>query len=179
VKARLGMTMPPPLALPACASHVRTMNTTQLDISGRIERNHDDWRLFAGVRSRRMIAFCLDYLLILLLAVPFAVLVFLLGIVTLGLGFLLFSFLLPGVALLYFATTLGGSRQATPGMRFAGLGAERIDGQRIDPLLAIVHAVLFWAGNALLTPLILLATFVFDRKRLVHDVLTGIIIVRK
>src|SRR5690606_32179766 len=152
---------------------------SSLDLSGRDARAYDDWRRLEGVRTRRMVAFCLDYLLILLLAVPFAVLILFLGIVTLGLGFVLYGILFPGVAVLYFAFTLGGPAQATPGMRAAGIGMERLDGRSVDPLLAIVHLVLFWAGNALLTPLILLATFFLDRKRLAHDVLSGVIIVRR
>lgn len=140
--------------------------------------SRQDWRLLAGVRTRRIVAFCLDYVLILLLSVPFAVLVFLLGIVTLGLGFALYGVLLPAVALLYVAFTLGGAAQATPGMRAMGLRAVRDDGRPVDPLLAVVHTALFWAANVLVTPLILLASLVLDRKRLVHDVLTGIVILR-
>jgi hypothetical protein len=43
---------------------------------------------------------------------------------------------------------------------------------------AIVHTVLFWGLNVVLTPLILLATFVLDRKRTVHDLLLGTVVVR-
>jgi uncharacterized RDD family membrane protein YckC len=49
---------------------------------------------------------------------------------------------------------------------------------RVDPLTAVVHTVLFWAGNALLTPLILLATLFLDRKRTVHDLLLGTVVTR-
>ena len=45
-------------------------------------------------------------------------------------------------------------------------------------LLALVHTVLFWAGNVVLTPLILLATLVLDHKRTVHDLLLGTVVVR-
>jgi uncharacterized RDD family membrane protein YckC len=38
--------------------------------------------------------------------------------------------------------------------------------------------VLFWAGNVLLTPLVLLATLVLERKRTVHDLLLGTVVVR-
>lgn len=138
----------------------------------------DDWRLYEGVRTRRVLAFCIDYLTVALLTIPVGIFVFLLGIVTLGLGWLLFGFLFPAVALLYVATTMGGRHQATWGMRFMSIQVERLDGRPVDPLLAIVHTVLFWAGNVILTPLILLATLILDRKRTLHDLLLGTVVTR-
>ncbi|MEX0346841.1 MAG: RDD family protein [Rhizobiaceae bacterium] len=148
-------------------------------LEGEILQSHlDDWRAFEGVRTRRVLAFCLDYIFVGLLSIPFAIVVFLLGIITFGLGFALFGILVPAVALIYVAFTLGGTEQATPGMRMMGIRLERLDGKPIDGILAIVHTVLFWAGNVLLTPLILLATLFLDRKRTVHDMLLGTIVVR-
>ncbi len=153
------------------------MNANVLE--GEILQTHlDDWRAYEGVRTRRVFAFCLDYVFVGLLSVPFAIIVFLLGILTLGLGFALFSILVPTVALLYVAFTLGGPQQATPGMRLMGIRLERLDGRPVDAILAIVHTVLFWAGNVLLTPLILLATLFLDRKRTAHDMLLGTVVVR-
>lgn len=143
------------------------------------ENRLDDWRAYEGVRTRRVVAFCLDYVFVLLLSIPFAVIVFFLGIISLGLGFALYSILLPAVALLYVATTLGGQNQATTGMKAMGIKLERLDGRRVDPLFAILHSVLFWAANVLLTPLILLATFIFNRKRTLHDLLLGTVVTRR
>ncbi|QDZ00934.1 RDD family protein [Nitratireductor mangrovi] len=138
----------------------------------------DDWRVYEGVRSRRVFAFLVDYLIIGLLLIPFAILVFLLGILTLGLGWALFGILGPAVALIYVWNTLGGAGQATLGMQMMGIRLERLDGQRVDGLLAVVHTVLFWAGNAILTPLILLASLFLDRKRTLHDLLLGTVVTR-
>lgn len=143
-----------------------------------ITTRFDDWRAYEGVRTRRVIAFLVDYLLIGLLLIPVALFVFLLGLVTIGLGWLLFWVLGPLTALLYVAATLGGPRQATLGMRLTGIRLERLDGKRVDPLLAVVHTVLFWAGNAIFTPLILLATLFLSYKRTVHDLLLGTVVVR-
>lgn len=148
-------------------------------LEGEILQSHlDDWRTYEGVRTRRVVAFLLDYLFVGLLSIPFAIVVAILGIITFGLGFALFSILVPAVALIYVAFTLGGVEQATPGMRIMGVRLERLDGRPIDGILAIIHTVLFWAGNVLLTPLILLATLFFDRKRTVHDMLLGTVVVR-
>lgn len=154
------------------------MNTRVLE--GELLQSHlDDWRSYEGVRTRRVIAVCIDYLLVGLFSIPFAIVVLLLGIITFGLGFALFGILVPAVALLYVAFTLGGPNQATLGMQAMGIRLERLDGRPVDGLLAVVHTVLFWAGNALLTPLILLATLVLDRKRTVHDMLLGTVVTRQ
>ena len=138
----------------------------------------DDWRAYSGVLSRRVFAFLIDYAIVLLLCIPAAVIVFFLGVITLGLGFFLYPALFVIVAVLYFGMTLGGPSQATPGMRAMGLAMARMDGRRIDFLLSTVHIVLFWIINSVLTPLILLAGLFTERSRLVHDFLLGTVIVR-
>lgn len=138
----------------------------------------DDWRAYSGVLSRRVFAFLIDYAIVLLLCIPAAVIVFFLGVITLGLGFFLYPALFVIVAVLYFGMTLGGPSQATPGMRAMGIAMARMDGRRIDFLLSTVHIVLFWIINSVLTPLILLAGLFTERSRLVHDFLIGTVIVR-
>lgn len=143
-----------------------------------VETAPDDWRAYSGVLTRRTFAFVLDYAIVLFLCIPAAIVVFFLGIITLGLGFFLYPALFVIVALLYFGMTLGGSSQATPGMRAAGIMMMRVDGRRMDFLTAMVHTVLFWIINSVLTPLILLAGLFTERSRLVHDMLLGTVVVR-
>jgi uncharacterized RDD family membrane protein YckC len=138
----------------------------------------DDVRSYDGVLTRRVFAFIIDYLIIGLLMIPFAIIVFLLGLITLGFAWGLFGVLFPLVAIAYVWTTLGGRTQATIGMRAMDIRLDRLDGKQVDGLLAVVHTVLFWAGNVLLTPLILLATLFTDRKRTVHDLLLGTVVTR-
>ncbi|MBP1843571.1 putative RDD family membrane protein YckC [Rhizobium petrolearium] len=138
----------------------------------------DDWRAYSGVLSRRVFAFIIDYLVILLLCIPAAVVVFFLGIITLGLGFALYPALFVIVALLYFGLTLGGPNQASPGMRAMGVAMVRLDGRRMDFLTAVAHTVIFWIINSVLTPLILLVGLFTERSRLVHDMLLGTVIIR-
>jgi len=138
----------------------------------------NDTRAYDGVLSRRVLAFCIDYAIVALLLIPFGVLVLLLGLLTFGLGWMLFSVLVPAVALTYVWNTLGGAKQATVGMQVAGIRLDRLDGQPVDGMLAIVHSVLFWGLNVVLTPLILLATLFTDRKRTVHDLLLGTVVTR-
>ncbi|WOC15039.1 RDD family protein [Pseudochrobactrum sp. MP213Fo] len=138
----------------------------------------EDRRLYEGVRTRRIFAFMIDYCIVFLLCIPVAIIIALLGVLTLGLGWMLYGILLPLVALPYVYFTVGGRNKATTGMRMMGIHIERMDGKPIDGLFAVVHSVLFWAANVLLTPLILLATLFLDYKRGVHDMLLGAVIVR-
>lgn len=132
-----------------------------------------DARALDGVLWRRIAAFIIDHIVIGLLVFAAAILVFLFGVLTLGLGWMLYAILVPAVAILYVWTTLGGPKQATLGMRAMDIRLERLDGRPIDGLTAVVHTVLFWAFNAALTPLILLATWFLDYKRTLHDLLLG------
>ena len=76
------------------------MNTRTID--GEITQSRlDDVRAYDGVRTRRVFAFLIDYLIVGLLVVLAAVLVAFIGILTLGLGWLLYGILVPLVALIY------------------------------------------------------------------------------
>ena len=138
----------------------------------------EDWRAYSGVLSRRVFAFLIDYLIVAALWVPAAVVVFFIGIITLGLGFLLYPILFFIVAGLYFGLSLAGSTQATPGMRAMGIAMVRLDGRKLDFVTAIAHLALFWILNSVLTPLILLAGLFTERSRLIHDLLLGTALAR-
>ncbi len=131
-----------------------------------------------GVLTRRVFAFLIDALIVALLCIPVSVVIFFLGIFTLGLGWLLYAVMFPAIAMVYVAFTMGGEAQATVGMRANDIRIARLDGGRIDPMTALVHSVLFWAGNVILTPLVLLVSLFSDQKRTLHDLLLGTIIVR-
>ena len=117
---------------------------------------------FEGVRTARVIGFCVDWLLIGLISVG-------LSILTLGVGFLFFGFIFPAVALIYLAATMGGARQATPGMRLMGVRIHRVGGGLVDPIVAALHGVLFWFLGWWSLP----TTFFSSRKRLLHDIALG------
>lgn len=136
-----------------------------------------DPALFDGILSKRIVAFFIDAILIVALMIPAALLVLVLGFVTLGLGWLLFPPLFAIVALAYIALTLGGPGSATPGMRVTGAEVRTWSGQRMFPLLAVMHALLFWFSIGLFTPLILIVGLFTRRKQLLHDLLLGVVAV--
>jgi uncharacterized RDD family membrane protein YckC len=133
--------------------------------------------LFDAVLSRRIVAFIVDAILIVVLLIPAALLVFIAGLVTFGLGWFLYGPLFALVALAYVAVTLGGRNSATVGMRFAGIEMRTWSGGPMFPLLAIMHAILFWFSIGVLTPLILLVGLVTYRRQLLHDLLLGVVVV--
>jgi uncharacterized RDD family membrane protein YckC len=138
----------------------------------------DDWRTYSGVLSRRIFAFIVDYIIVALLCIPAGIILFFVSLATLGLGFFLYPALFVIVAGLYFGMTVGGANQASLGMRSVGIGMRRVDGQKIDFMTAIVHLVLFWILNSVLTPLVLLVGLFTERSRLLHDLLIGTVTVR-
>jgi uncharacterized RDD family membrane protein YckC len=134
--------------------------------------------LFEGILSRRIVAFFIDAVLIVLLMIPAALVVFVLGVITLTLAWwILYPPLFAIVAIGYVALTLGGPASATVGMRAAGVEMRTWSGQKLFPLLAIMHALIFWFSVGLLTPLILVVGLFTFRRQLLHDLLLGVVAV--
>jgi len=136
-----------------------------------------DPELYAGVLSKRVIAFIFDAIIILLLMIPAALVVFVLGVFTLGFAWVLYGGLFAIVALGYVALTLGGRNSATIGMRWAGVELRTADGGPAYPLLAVLHALIFWFSCGLLTPLVLLVGLFTTRRQLLHDLILGTVVV--
>jgi len=133
------------------------------------------------VLGRRFVGYLVDLVVIAILMAVFWVLVGLLGLVTFGIGWLLFA-LVPLTAIIYNAATVGGPHQATIGMRFAGLRVlDASTGGRPSMLQAAVHALLFYVAAStaglLLVADILIGFFRGDR-RVGHDLLSGVTLVR-
>ncbi len=126
---------------------------------------------FDGVLSRRIFAFLIDYIAMVIAIAVLGTVIGILGIFTFGLAWLLYAVLVPIVVVPYIALTLGGRDQATPGMKAMDLKIVKDDGSQIDWLIATVHLVLFWVFNTILTPFVLLLVLFTSRKRALHDIL--------
>ena len=136
--------------------------------------------LFEGVLPRRVVAFVIDFIIIAIPVVAAAMLIFAFGVVTLGLGWALFWLLPPASviwALVYFGLTLGSPRSASIGMRVMDLEMRTWYGAPAYFVLGAVHAVVFWISVSALTPFILLVCFFNVRRRLLHDILLGTVII--
>jgi uncharacterized RDD family membrane protein YckC len=136
--------------------------------------------LFEGVLARRVVAFIVDFIVIAIPVVLAAMFIFAFGIVTLGLGFALYWLLPPATviwALVYFGVTLGGPRSATIGMRVMDLEMRTWYGAPAYFVLGAVHAIAFWFTVSFFTPFILLVAFFNERRRLLHDIVLGTVVI--
>jgi uncharacterized RDD family membrane protein YckC len=135
---------------------------------------------FTGVLSRRFMAFILDVIIIVVPIIMLTLFIAIFGLVTLGIGWLLFFLLTPIFvlwAIVYIGATLGSPQSATIGMRTLGLEMRTWYGSTMYFLLGAVHIIFFWALMTSLTPLILLVGLFNRRRRLLHDFLTGTIVI--
>jgi uncharacterized RDD family membrane protein YckC len=99
--------------------------------------------------------------------------IFFLGVVTLGLAWLLYGMVFPAVAILYSGATLGGDRAATWGMRLTGLTCRLWHGAKPGFVIAAAHVVFLYVSITFLTPLVLLVGLFTRRKQLLHDLALG------
>lgn len=134
----------------------------------------------SGVLGSRIFAWIGDIIILAILGTLVWVALGVLGIVTFGATWLLIPIATVATGLGYAAITVGGPRQATLGMRMAGLRVETASGGRPDGLAAAVHALLFYvaAGTVGLWVLDILCGIFRSDRRLGHDLLTGLVVVR-
>jgi uncharacterized RDD family membrane protein YckC len=133
---------------------------------------------FEGVILARSFAYLTDLLIL-------AVLTLAAGIVFGILGILTFGLLWPGAALwplmtfAYFVLTLGGPHSATPGMRWQGIELRTWDGRRPGYVQAALQTILFYVTVGVSWAIVLIVPFLNERKRGLHDILCGTVVVRR
>jgi uncharacterized RDD family membrane protein YckC len=136
--------------------------------------------LFEGVLARRCIAFVIDVIIIAIPVLLAALFIVIFGVVTLGLGWLLFWLFWPATviwAIVYYGLTFGSAASATIGMRVMELEMRTWYGAPAYFVLGAVHAIVYWLTVSYLTPLILLVAFFNERRRCLHDMLVGTIVI--
>lgn len=136
--------------------------------------------LFEGVLARRLVAFIIDLVIIAVPVVFVALFIFVFGLVTLGLGWALYWLLSPAAvlwALFYYGLTFSAPESATIGMRMMDIEMRLWYGAPMYFLLGAVHAVVYWVTVSVLTPFILLVGLFNRRRRLLHDMLVGTVVI--
>ena len=99
-------------------------------------------------------------------------------VLTFGLALFFLPPLYPFVAFFYNGLTVSGPRMATPGMRAMDLEMRMQDtGARVPFINAAVQAVLFYVSWFF--PPILLVSLVDGEKRCLHDIIAGVVVVRR
>jgi uncharacterized RDD family membrane protein YckC len=128
----------------------------------------------AGVRTRRILAVCIDLVVVSILAF---VLWSVLTVATFGLALLILPSLWPFVAFFYNGFSVSGRHRGTPGMRMMDIEMQLSGGGHVPFFIAAIHAVLFYFSW--MFPPILLVSLVSPDKRCLHDILSGVIVVRR
>jgi uncharacterized RDD family membrane protein YckC len=131
--------------------------------------------LLAGVRRRRLFAWFFDACIVAILTLLIWIA---LAIATLGFALLVLPPLFPAVAVVYHALTVSGRRRGTYGMRALDLEVVAFEsGARATFVQAAAQAILFYLSWAF--PLLFIFTLVDSEKRYLHDLLSGLVIVRR
>src|SRR5258705_6249606 len=145
----------------------------------------DPWtqpELFRGVLTRRVFAFLIDLVVLSIPVILAYVFVAVFGLISLGLGWLLFWLVWPASviwAIIYYGASLGGPHSATFGMRGMDLELRTWYGAPGYFVLGAMHAVLFWVSVSMLTPLVLLVGLVNGRRLLLHDLMPGTVVINR
>jgi uncharacterized RDD family membrane protein YckC len=143
----------------------------------------DPWanpELFQGVLTKRVLAFLIDLIILSVPVVLAVAFIAVFGVVTLGLGWTLFWIVSPASviwALIYYGASLGGPHSATIGMRTMGIEMATWYGEPSYFVLGAAHAFLFWLAISMLSPLVLLVGLFNARRRLLHDILLGTVVI--
>jgi uncharacterized RDD family membrane protein YckC len=132
------------------------------------------------VLTRRVFAFLIDLVVLSVPVILACVFIAVFGVITLGLGWVLFWLVSPASviwALIYYGASLGGPHSATVGMRVMDLELRTWYGAPSYFVLGAMHAVLFWISVSVLSPFILLVGVFNGRRRLLHDIILGTVVI--
>jgi uncharacterized RDD family membrane protein YckC len=130
---------------------------------------------FAGVRTRRIVAIGIDLILVSIVALALWIVLL---VLTLGLSLFLLPPIYPLVAFFYNGLTVSGRRMGTPGMRMMDLEMRMIDtGARVPFINAAAHVLFFYLSWML--PPVFLVSLVDQEKRCLHDMLAGVVVLRR
>ena len=138
---------------------------SQADVYARLARD-----ALAGVRTRRLMALAVDFVVVSVLAGAIYVLLL---VLTLGLSLFFLPPLFPIVAFFYNGLSVSGRRMATPGMRVMDLEVRMYDdgaprARSSTPPRTALFFYLSW-----FFPPVFLVTLVDSDKRFLHDILAG------
>lgn len=128
---------------------------------------------YRGVLRRRIFAFLVDMAI---LTVAMTVL-WVFNLLTFGLFSFVIGLLWPAILVAYAAWLIGGTERATYGMRLFGLQVRSWDGRAPSVLQAAIMAIVFLVTVPTTSGLVLLVALFADRRRCLHDMLAGVVVV--
>jgi uncharacterized RDD family membrane protein YckC len=135
----------------------------------------DMW-LTEGVLRRRLFAALIDAFMIAVLVAGGWVFCLVFGLLTLGLGWMLFV-LLPAIPFAYHVLSVAGIG-ATPGQAVTGLAVRRIDDLGPPTMLQAVISTVGYYVTLAAGGLPFLVVLITRGKRTLHDIASGLVVVR-
>lgn len=143
-----------------------------------------DRQFYDGVIVRRILAFVIDFTIVLVVMFVFLVLIVAMTSITAGvaasagavLGFLTYF----STGFLYFWLLIS-ERSATVGMMITGIEVRDANGNRLDRLMAFLHTAGFYVSTFFMPLLIigwiLMATS--PKRQMLHDLVLGIVVINR
>ena len=164
----------------SCAGRWNSANRLERDVKPHAYDPEMTPELFEGVLPRRIIAFIIDLIIIAVPLVAASVFIFVLGLVTFGLGWALFWLLSP--ASVIWALVLLRHHWAAPPRPQSACARwswKCAPGTGRPPISCSARfmPIAFWISVSVLTPFILPVGFFNDPGRLLHDILVGTVII--
>lgn len=139
-----------------------------------------DSQFYDGVPMRRLVAFCIDLAVILLLWCVVLVVGLIVSILTLGLGTPIAAAVFAATGFLYRWVMLS-ERSATVGMLMTGIEVRDARGSRLNPVIAFLHVAGFYV-SVFITPLLVIGWFLMAStpyRRLLHDLVLGTVVINR
>ncbi len=135
--------------------------------------------LFEGLLVRRAVAYMIDTMIIGGIALVLALVGLVAGFFTLGLGWLALPFVIAVAVLGYYAGTLGSTSRATVGMKAMDIVLTPARGAPLDGWAILIHPIVFWVTIWISWPFTILFALFTPRQQLLHDLVTGTLMVRR
>jgi uncharacterized RDD family membrane protein YckC len=131
---------------------------------------------YDGISSKRIIAYVIDFLICAGLGLVCWFFAAIIGFLSFGLLLAPMMVLIALLPIAYHTYLIGSKGSATFGMRFCGIKVYRLDGQAPEMLQAFILSAVFFFTAPATSFLILLVALFNIRRRCLHDMMAGTII---
>lgn len=135
--------------------------------------------LFEGILTRRVIAYVLDVIIMMVVVGAILVVGLVMGLFSGGALLLVLPFAIPLAIVAYYAITLGSPKRATVGMNMMDIVLTPTRAAPLDGWKAFMHPLIFWLTCWILPPFNYFVALFTPRRQMIHDFLTGTLMVRR
>lgn len=139
----------------------------------------NDFGRFEGLLWRRAFGYLIDLAILAVLLVLYYMALAVFSVATFGLLTPLLLLIASLIPTAYHTLTIGGPASATLGMRLTGIEVRTWNGGKPGYLQALLHTAVFYLTVTFTSGLILLWPLFSNRRRCLHDLLCGTILIRR